>query len=219
MVNIVDVKHDSSNTLEISGLTVTRSELAIFSPVNLTLRAGESVQIRGTNGSGKTTLLRAICGLCNTHEGEVYWNGSSIFSQKGRQECYFQQQLLYLGHALGLKPKLTAEQNLNFYRELRFTPDTELSVKAIEALGIAGYHDELVGKMSAGQKRRVALARIITEPVALWVLDEPMVALDVDGQAWLESICNQHIENGGMLLITSHQPITGIKGLKELSLS
>ena len=73
--------------------------------------------------------------------------------------------------------------------------------------------------MSAGQKRRVALARIITEPVPLWILDEPMVALDVHGQAWLEQVCNRHLERGGILLVTSHQPISGINGLKELNLS
>ena len=220
MTQVVNTKHRNSNRLEITNLTVSRSDLPIFKPVSMSLESGQSVQIRGSNGSGKTTLLRAVCGLCNSHDGQVLWNGCSIFdSEKRNQADSFHQQMLYLGHALGLKPKLTAEQNLNFYRELRFEPNPGLSVNALEALGIGVYHDEFVAKMSAGQKRRVALSRIISEPVALWILDEPMVALDVHGQAWLEDACNQHLQNGGMLLITSHQPIKGIKGLMELTLS
>jgi len=214
-VAVTSAEYNRNNRLEIHNLTVSRSELPIFEPVNLTLTAGQSVQIRGANGAGKTTLLRAICGLCNSHEGEVNWNQHSIFDKSSR----FYQDMLYLGHALGLKPKLTAEQNLNFYRELRFQPNAELVVNALEQLGIGAYHDEYVARMSAGQKRRVALSRIISEPVPLWILDEPMVALDIHGQAWLENACNIHLENGGILLITSHQPISGINGLTELTLS
>lgn len=210
-----NVEYSRDNQLDISNLTVCRSDLPIFNVVDLSLRAGESVQIRGTNGSGKTTLLRAICGLCNSHDGQIRWNNQSIFDE---ESCFY-QKLLYLGHSLGLKPKLTAEQNLNFYRELRFEPDKNLVLSALEQLNIAAYHDEYVSRLSAGQKRRVALSRIISEPVPLWILDEPMVALDVNGQAWLESVCNQHLARGGILLITSHQPITGINGLQELTLS
>ncbi|WP_444998168.1 cytochrome c biogenesis heme-transporting ATPase CcmA [Aliikangiella sp. IMCC44359] len=207
--------YNEHNQLEISNLSVYRSDLPIFSPVSLTLKAGESVQIRGCNGSGKTTLLRAICGLNNNHDGIVSWNSTSIADS---QQNYY-QDLLYIGHSLGLKPKLTAEQNLNFYRMLRFEADPRLILQALNQFGVGHYSDELVGRLSAGQKRRVSLARIMTEPVPVWVLDEPLVALDVEGQRWLEDICNKHLESGGILLITSHQPITGIRGLRELSLS
>lgn len=203
------------NSIKISDLTVSRGDLPIFDPVDLNLTSGDSIQIRGVNGAGKTTLLRAICGLCNSHEGNVTWNGHSIFNP----ESDFYDNLLYLGHSLGLKPKLTAEQNLNFYRNLRFPQDNSLVLKALEQTGVGNYFDEFVARMSAGQKRRVALARIITEPVPLWILDEPMVALDVHGQAWLEQVCNRHLQRGGILIVTSHQPISGIDGLKELHLS
>lgn len=200
--------------MQVSNLAVIRSDLPIFEPISFELKSGQSIQVRGANGAGKTTLLRAVCGLNNSYEGEVLWNTSSV-SDSAHE---FYNELLYLGHALGLKPKLTAEQNLNFYRELRFSPDPQLILKALNMLGIGAYHDEFVAHMSAGQKRRVALSRIISEPVALWILDEPMVALDIDGQKWLEGVCNQHLERGGMLLITSHQPVSGINGLRELTL-
>lgn len=218
------IQDNNSNKLEVINLSVSRSELPIFSPVDITLKSGQCLQIRGSNGAGKTTLLRAICGLCNSHEGEVRWNGLSIFYKQPLEYSplgyvsAFNQQLLYLGHSLGLKPKLTVEQNLNFYRELRFSPAPELVQEAIEALGLGVYHDELVSRLSAGQKRRVALARIISEPAALWVLDEPMVALDICGQSWLEQSCNQHLQRGGCIVITSHQSITGIINLQELHL-
>ncbi len=205
----------NNNCLEINELTVSRSDIPVFDPVSFELQAGQCIQVRGANGVGKTTLLRAICGIGHHDQGNVLWNGLSIFNRSGD----YHQSLLYLGHALGLKPKLTAEQNLNFYRELRFAADPELAVSALEELGIGVYHDEYVARMSAGQKRRVALSRIRTEPVPLWILDEPMVALDVKGQSWLESTCNQHLSNNGLILITSHQPITGINGLRELHLS
>ncbi|TQV71425.1 cytochrome c biogenesis heme-transporting ATPase CcmA [Aliikangiella marina] len=212
---VYNADHKSKNTIKISDLTVSRGDIPIFDPVNLQLSSGDSIQIRGVNGAGKTTLLRAICGLCNSHEGIVEWNERSIFDH----ESDFYENLLYLGHSLGLKPKLTAEQNLNFYRNLRFSTDKSLVRQALEQTGIGGYYDEFVARMSAGQKRRVALARVITEPVPLWILDEPMVALDIHGQAWLEQVCNNHLERGGILLVTSHQPISGINGLRELQLT
>ncbi len=179
------------------------------------MKAGEAIQIKGTNGSGKTSLLRCLCGLSHRHQGLIRWNDANIDDVKDD----FYAHLLYIGHALGLKPKLSIEQNLDFYQQLRFTQDQAIILQALEQLKIGAYHDELVGNLSAGQKRRVALARIISEPVSLWVLDEPMVALDVEGQAWLERACNQHLADGGMIILTSHQTIEGINGLTELRLN
>lgn len=209
------IAHNSKHCLSIHHLAVSRSDIPIFDPVSFQLSAGECIQISGANGVGKTTLLRAICGIGHHYEGSILWCGQNNLDKRSK----FNENALYLGHALGLKPKLTAEQNLNFYRELRFKPDPELIRSALTDLGLDLYHDEYVARMSAGQKRRVALSRIKTEPVPLWILDEPMAALDVKGQAWLESTCNQHLDGGGLILITSHQPITGINGLRELTLS
>jgi heme exporter protein A len=213
------VASQKPHRLDVSNLTVSRSEIAVFSNVSFSLQAGESLQIGGRNGAGKTTLLRAICGLSDYDTGDVLYNQESINSVDGNGQKPFCRELLYLGHGLGLKDKLTAEQNLDFYRQLRFSPDTQLIRRALTALGIGDYYDVPVEQLSAGQKRRVALSRLMTEPVALWVLDEPLVALDKQGQAWLVEQCNQHLSNDGILLITSHQPISGIHGLQELALS
>ncbi len=214
-MELISSEFNSDNLIEITNLTVIRSDFPVFSPVNFSLGAGQAMQIRGTNGAGKTTLLRAICGLCHSLEGEISWNDEVI--TPAHQNFY--QSLLYIGHALGLKPKLTIEQNLSFFQQLRFELDSQLIQEAMQAFGIAELYDEYVAKLSAGQKRRVSLCRIITEPVPLWILDEPLVALDVDGQQWMLDICNQHLERGGILLITSHQPINGIHNLRELTLS
>lgn len=205
---------DSNSQLIIENLSVIRSDLPLFDPVNLTLNNGDAIQISGTNGSGKTSLLRCICGLSHRHEGVISWCGDNI---NEHSEAFY-QQLLYIGHSLGLKTKLTVQQNLEFYQQLRFQSDPSSIKTALEQLHIASYHDELVGNLSAGQKRRVALARIICEPVKLWLLDEPMVALDIDGQSWLENVCNRHLEQDGMILLTSHQEITGIKALSQYRL-
>lgn len=208
------MQQKSDNQLKVQDLTVFRSELPLFETVSFSMKAGDAIQISGTNGSGKTSLLRCLCGLSHRHEGLISWNGRNIDDNK----LGFYQQILYIGHALGLKPKLTIEQNLDFYQQLRFARDEDSIFQALEQLKIGAYHDELVGNLSAGQKRRVALARILCEPVSLWVLDEPMVALDVDGQTWLEYTCNRHLGNGGMIILTSHQTIEGINGLTELRL-
>jgi len=210
----MNLQQQSDNQLKIEDLRVFRSELPLFEPVNFTLNAGDAIQISGVNGSGKTSLLRCLCGLSHRHEGNISWNERSI----EKDQADFYSQLLYIGHALGLKPKLTVEQNLNFYRQLRFSENSELIQTALNQLNIGAYYDELVGNLSAGQKRRVALARIVCEPVGLWILDEPMVALDIDGQSWLEQTCNAHLSRGGMIILTSHQTISAINGLVEYRL-
>lgn len=205
----------SSNIrLTIQDLAVFRSDLPLFEPVSLRLSSRDVVQISGTNGSGKTSLLRCVCGISHRHQGAVLWNGENI--ENGRTGFY--DQLLYIGHSLGLKPKLTVEQNLKFYQSLRFPINRSVISEALEQLDIAMYHDEQVGNLSAGQKRRVSLARLLTEPVSVWILDEPMVALDLAGQNWLEKTCNRHLAEGGIILLTSHQKITGIDGLVEYAL-
>ena len=212
------------NCLKIENLAVYRSDLPLFEPVSFSVSAGESIQISGTNGSGKTSLLRCICGISHRHQGQILWNASrtesNLVDDSSSEDDILDmyRNMLYIGHSLGLKPKLTVEQNLRFYQQLRFSENAKSIETVLEQLNIEIYHDEQVGNLSAGQKRRVSLARLLTEPVSLWVLDEPMVALDLAGQAWLEKVCNQHIADGGLILLTSHQKITGIEGLVQLEL-
>jgi heme exporter protein A len=205
---------ESENLLKIENLAVFRSDLPLFETIDFQLISGEALQISGTNGSGKTSLLRCLCGLSSRYSGSIYWNGKLISSNTHD----IHKQILYLGHALGLKPRLTVNQNLSFYQQLRFDAEQPSIHRALKALKIENYLDEQVANLSAGQKRRVALARIISEPVKLWILDEPMVALDTDGQAWLEEVCNQHLSKGGLIILTSHQPLKGIDNLTSLTL-
>ena len=205
----------AENSLRIESLAVYRSDLPLFEPVSFSLNAGEAIQISGTNGSGKTSLLRCVCGISHRHQGRVVWNEKDLASSSGNGNTDMYRNMLYIGHSLGLKPKLTVEQNLKFYQQLRFSENSELIEKSLKQLNIGIYHDEQVGNLSAGQKRRVSLARLLTEPVSVWILDEPMVALDLAGQSWLEKVCNLHIANGGLILLTSHQEITGINGLVQ----
>jgi len=205
---------ESSNSLKVENLSVFRSELPLFEAISFELNAGDAIQIGGTNGSGKTSFLRCLCDLSRRYEGNIWWNNDDISEHA---ESYY-AQILYIGHSLGLKPKLTVQQNLSFYQELRFDKNELVIEKALNQLKIGAYFDEMVGNLSAGQKRRVALARILCEPVDLWILDEPMVALDREGQSWLENACNRHLDSGGMIVLTSHQAIEGINGLKMLEL-
>ena len=200
--------------LRVENLSVFRSDLPLFEPISFTLGNGECVQIGGTNGAGKTSFLRCLCELSRRYEGNIFWNNEDVTSNTSD----FYSNLLYIGHGLGLKPKLTVEQNLSFYQQLRFPLNRALLKDALEQLKVDMYFDEFVGNLSAGQKRRVALARLITESVKIWVLDEPMVALDHEGQSWLEAVSNQHLASGGMVVLTSHQKISNIKGLRMLTL-
>jgi len=204
------LNNSSQISLLVENLSVFRSELPLFEPINFELNSGEAVQIGGTNGSGKTSFLRCLCELSQRYEGRILWNCGDI--TKDTSDYY--SKILYIGHSLGLKPKLTVEQNLSFYQKLRFSSNRNVIIEALEQLKIGSYYDEFVGNLSAGQKRRVALARLLSEPVDLWILDEPMVALDFDGQSWLEKTCNMHLSNGGMIVLTSHQEIKGINGLR-----
>jgi heme exporter protein A len=195
-------------------LAVFRADLPLFKEVNFNLADGQAIQISGANGSGKTSLLRCLCGISHRHEGSISWNGRIVADP----DSGFNTQLLYLGHSLGLKPKLTVQQNLEFYQKLRFSANSDVIQSTLSELQLGSYHDEMVGNLSAGQKRRVSLCRLRSEPVDLWVLDEPMVALDHQGQDWLERTCNNHLANGGMIILTSHQTLTGINGLEQLIL-
>ncbi|MFT6732204.1 MAG: heme exporter protein A [Polaribacter sp.] len=171
-------------------------------------------------------MIRCLCGLSQRFNGDILFNQQSVDSNHSD----FFLNTLYLGHKLGLKPKLTVAQNLAFYFGLRQDSIGIISNVdeepfefrmnlVLKQLSIAAYLDEPVGNLSAGQKRRVSLARLITEPVKFWILDEPMVALDTFGQEWLENACNTHLKSGGMLLVTSHQTISGINALQELILT
>lgn len=189
--------------LEAHHLTCVRDERVLFEALSLAVQPGEIVQIAGANGAGKTSLLRILTGLATPETGRVSWQGAPI----SRQRDDFHQQLLWLGHQPGVKPVLTADENLRFYHP-RQTQEARWA--ALAAIGLVGYEDVPVAQLSAGQQRRVALARLWLSEAALWVLDEPFTALDVAGIETLTRRLERHTSRGGAVVLTTHQPLRAV---------
>ncbi|MBF7995738.1 cytochrome c biogenesis heme-transporting ATPase CcmA [Rahnella laticis] len=196
---------------EALNLSCVRDERTLFSGLSFTVLPGEMVQIEGRNGAGKTSLLRILAGLSSPDAGEVRWQGVNT----RRQRDVFHQELLYLGHQPGIKSVLTAFENLAFYLSVsspsvRGDAAAEAIYQALENVGLLGYEDVTVAQMSAGQQRRVALARLWLSNAPLWILDEPLTAIDKQGVATLIALFEQHAEQGGMVLLTTHQDLQGV---------
>ncbi|MCP3698413.1 MAG: cytochrome c biogenesis heme-transporting ATPase CcmA [Aliivibrio sp.] len=201
--------------LEIRNVTCIRDERVLFEHLSFTISDGELIQIEGQNGAGKTTLLRIIAGLGYADEGEIYWKGESI--KKNREE--FHTDLLFLGHHTGVKRELTAFENLTFYQSMHNQYDESAIWDALARVGLAGREDVVAGQLSAGQQRRVALARLWLSKQKLWILDEPLTAIDKQGVKVLEQLFMDHAKQGGIVLLTTHQDLfTDSNELKKIRL-
>lgn len=183
-------------------LTCVRGQRPLFAGLDLRVEPGSWAHVRGANGSGKTSLLRLLAGLARPDAGEVRWNDAPIGSED------FRRELLYLGHGAAVKEDLTALENLRFAAA---ADGTDLSAQdardALARFGLAGREDLPVRHLSAGQKRRVLLARTLTRAATLWILDEPFTALDTKAVDALLQLVAGHLRGGGMAVLTSHQPI------------
>ncbi|EMK8249613.1 cytochrome c biogenesis heme-transporting ATPase CcmA [Escherichia coli] len=186
--------------LEARELLCERDERTLFSGLSFTLNAGEWVQITGSNGAGKTTLLRLLTGLSRPDAGEVLWQGQPLHQVRDS----YHQNLLWIGHQPGIKTRLTALENLHFYHR---DGDTAQCLEALAQAGLAGFEDIPVNQLSAGQQRRVALARLWLTRATLWILDEPFTAIDVNGVDRLTQRMAQQTEQGGIVILTTHQPL------------
>jgi len=189
--------------LEVKQLTAIRDERILFESLSFTIQSGELVQIEGRNGTGKTTLLRIIAGLGDRDDGQVCWNQQTI--ENSRDE--YHHDLLFLGHQTGVKRELTAYENLRFYQSLHATNllTRDDIYFALAKVGLAGREDVPVAQLSAGQQRRVALARLWLSEHKLWILDEPLTAIDKQGVKVLEALFLQQAEKGGIVILTTHQ--------------
>jgi len=202
--------------LEADNLECVRGERRLFSGLGFRLEAGELLYLQGRNGSGKTSLLRMLLGLLPPERGEIRWRGEPI-----RQLADdYRADLCYLGHQNAIKEELTPLENLLAAARLA---DEELSedeaIDALEAVGLAGREDLACKYLSQGQKRRVALARLVKEKRPLWILDEPFVALDVAAVDWLSGLISGHLQQGGLCAMTTHQPVSIAAGaVRELRL-
>lgn len=190
--------------LQVIALGCERGGRPLFATQSFSLEAGQAMHIEGNNGSGKTSLLRMVCGLSQAASGEVRWNGQAIAQVRPA----FMRDLLYLGHSLGLKDELSAVENLQTTSVLAGQPlSREQAFQALKSQGLGTRAHLPLRVLSQGQKRRVALARLQVSQAKLWVLDEPFVALDGAAVQALQQVLQAHLQQGGLLLFTSHQGI------------
>ena len=162
------------------------------------------MQVEGANGSGKTSLLRILAGLSLASEGQVLWDGKDIHKQRS----FYFSKVAYLGHTLGIKSDLSPLENLKITLALASFPFDETAVyRALEQTGLSGKEDVPARSLSAGQKQRVALARLLACPAKLWIMDEPFTALDASGVSLVRDLLETHLRRGGLVVLTSHQAV------------
>jgi heme exporter protein A len=185
-------------------LACVRGDRELFKDVNFSLQAGGLLQVGGPNGSGKTSLLRMLCGLSNPAAGEIRWCNEAIHSLDER----YLTAMTYIGHLSGTKDDLTVIENLRISSALSGSEiSADQAYAALACIGLKGREQLPVKVLSQGQRRRVALARLLICKTSLWILDEPLVALDVMAVKLIQRLLEQHLQQGGMVVMTTHQEI------------
>jgi heme exporter protein A len=187
--------------LDVKAVHLWRGDRHLLRGVSLSLNGGEMLQVTGPNGVGKTSLLRCIAGLLPMESGEVHWCGQPLRSARDD----FHRQLSYLAHVNALKPDLTALENLHYLVALRRTVERTELFETLARLKIEACADLPARSLSAGQKRRVSIARVLLAQAQFWILDEPITNLDAAGIALFESCMDEHLSRGGMILTAAHQ--------------
>ncbi len=190
--------------LEISNLACTRGDHQLFSGLSFSLSAGELLQVQGENGKGKTSLLRMLCGFLAPAAGEIRWRGQDI---RELDEEYY-AEMVYLGHLNAIKDELNALENLRISAGLAGCEvDDKQVITALRHMGLRGRETLPVKVLSQGQRRRVALARLLVGNAPLWILDEPLTALDVGAVGLMQELIGTHLAKNGMVIFTTHQPL------------
>lgn len=189
--------------LAATGLACFRGDRLLFEDLNLRVHGGQALQVRGPNGSGKTTLLRILCSLTRPEKGAIHWRGRTV----GPRDPDYLRELRYVGHADGVKLVLTPRENLRIAMALETRVDEAALEGALADVALGDFMDVPCRTLSAGQRRRVALARLVLGGPRLWLLDEPFTSLDVDGGDIVRRLIAQHLDGGGCAVLTSHQPV------------
>jgi len=195
---------ESAVVLSVHDLACARGERTLFTDMNFSVGTGQLLLVQGGNGRGKTSLLRLLCGLAHPLAGEVRWRGKAI----GGEREGFHREMAYIGHTNGIKDDLTPVENLRLAAGLA---GRDLSRAAADAaltrLGLARCLDLPARVLSFGQRRRTVLAGLLSAGALLWILDEPLTGLDVHGVALIEDLLRHHVSQGGMVVMTTHQPL------------
>jgi len=200
--------------LTATDLACSRGERPLFGGLSFALNAGDWLHVKGDNGAGKTTLLRTLVGLSPADHGDVRWRG--VDTRRSAED--YRRAFVYLGHQTALKDDLTPIENLRLALSADgFSSDATDLAEALQLMGLCGREALAVRHLSAGQKRRVLLARLLLRPADLWVLDEPFAALDAAAIELLGALVGDHLDSGGIAVLTSHQPVP-LRGGQELTL-
>jgi heme exporter protein A len=183
--------------LAVARLRFDRNDECVFGPLDFVVHAGEALLVTGGNGAGKTTLLRVLAGLLRASEGDLLWRDEAC-------ERLPAEGIAFVGHLSGHKADLGTLDNLRFAAGLVGCRENMSPQSALISVGLAGYDDIPSGRLSAGQRKRLSLARLLLSPATLWLLDEPYANLDRDGIALVDRLLGQHLDHGGAALITTH---------------
>ncbi len=197
-------------SLTVKALCCIRDDRILFEDLNFEVGAEQVLLLEGKNGSGKTSLLRILCGFREPDAGEVFWCGQTLNNQ-------YYAQMMYVGHQDGVKHELTVRENLLMTLALGI-PGSCLIEQALEKVHLQGYDEVLVQSLSAGQKRRLSLARLLITNNKLWILDEPFTSLDKNGITIVETLMADHIQQGGMIVMTSHHDVR-LPGINTLQIN
>jgi heme exporter protein A len=188
----------NSVALQVKELSYFRNEDKIFGPISFTLAEGSALLLRGDNGSGKTTLLRVLCGLLKAQSGEI-----QVYKHRADQQD-LSHTCAYLAHKPGHKAELSCLENLEYLQAIFDNPKPALIEAAISKVGLAGYEDTQTRKLSAGQNKRLGLARLLLCRSPCWLLDEPYANLDLQGIELVNQLIGEHTRSGGSVLLTTH---------------
>ena len=202
-MEMTPVKSDNRPSLEARGLECIRDDRRLFTDLDFSIASGQALLLEGRNGSGKTSLLRILCGIRLPEAGEVTWCGEDIF----RLGPDYHEHTAYVGHRDGVKLDLTPLENLTMAQALG-RPKTSITLEgALEQVDLGGFEDVPTRNLSAGQQRRLGLARLLVTTSQLWILDEPFTSLDRHGIEVVEALLDAHLASDGMLALTSHHTI------------
>lgn len=192
--------HSISSVLAIQDLSCERGFRRLFTSLSFEIQAGQVLRIAGPNGAGKSTLLNVLAGISSDYEGRVFYKDVAV----KESQFEYRQHLCYLGHAKAVKTQLTPMENLQWFCSMYPTRKGLTIEDVLQQVGLLAFKDQICSQLSAGQKQRVALARLLISSAELWILDEPFTAIDQDGVRQFEQIISDFAQAGGAVLITTH---------------